>query len=469
MFSILDSRILDINAEVSGVNMELLMENAGKGVAETVLSLKPGRVLAVCGGGNNGGDGYVASRILKSKGVDVKAFQVSPASTDLCRKKQKEYLDSGGVLAKELDFGDVDVVIDAMLGVGISGEPREPYLSAIRRINDSGKRVVAVDVPSGFPSKISVRADFTVTMQFIKEGMTEESCGEIRVVDVGFPREIVEMIGPGDILAFPQSQRDSHKGQNGVSVIIGGSSEFFGAPVYVAKSAQRMGVDLVFLFAPKDIHQFIACNAPDVILRQSGIDRIEFNYGIMKAVEEREAAVAVGPGITKDEKSVREAEKIIRFSLSKGRKVVVDADALMSSLSIGDFKGNAVLTPHRGEFRSAFDLEPTEENVLMVAKRINAVILLKGSVDIVTDGETVKRNERFHHQSMTRGGTGDILTGAVAGLLARGVDPLHASFLASYIVGSAGLEAFREKGYSYFTSEILDLIPDIITGRKKST
>lgn len=469
MLSILDSRILDLNAEASGVDMETLMENAGAAVADLVLSLGPRNVLVVCGAGNNGGDGYVASRVLKSKGINVRVFPVLDPSTELCKKKQREYVDAGGVIIGDLEIREGDLIVDAMLGVGISGEPREPYLSAINKINSSGNRIVSVDVPSGFPTRISVHPNFTVTMQFVKEGMTAENCGEIKVVDVGFPEEVVEMIGPGDLLAFPQSSKDSHKGQNGVCVIVGGSSDFFGAPVYMAKSAQRMGVDLVFLFAPREIHQFIACNAPDIILRPSGMDRIEFNYEMAKMIEERESVIAIGPGITKDGRAINEAEKIIRYSISKGRKVVVDADALDAIKSIGDLNGAAVLTPHRGEFRSTFGLEPTEENVMKTAGNINAVILLKGPVDIVSDGRTIKKNSRFHHQSMTRGGTGDLLTGAVAGLIARGLDPLHASFLASYIVGSAGLEAFREKGYSYFTSELLDFIPGVITGKKKNT
>ncbi|MEM4091026.1 MAG: NAD(P)H-hydrate dehydratase [Thermoplasmatales archaeon] len=469
MLSILDSRILDINADEAGVNMESLMENAGRGVADLVSSLKPSRVLVICGTGNNGGDGYVAARILRSMGTRVRVFQISNPSTELCKKKHQQYLADGGEMQEKLDFEGVDVIVDAMLGVGISGEPREPYLTAIRMANESGKTVVSVDVPSGFPSKISVRPDHTVTMQFLKEGMRNENCGEIKVIDVGFPKDALEMIGPGDLLAFPESQRESHKGQNGVCIIVSGSSEYFGAPVYVAKSALRMGVDLVFLFTPEHIHKFVAGNAPDIIIRRSGTERIELNYSLMKAMEERDAAVAVGPGITKDSSAVNEAGKIVRFALSLERKVVIDADALSIAETIDDFGGNAVLTPHRGEFKSAFQLEPTEENVMKTARKINAVILLKGPVDIVTNGSLIKRNVKYHHQSMTKGGTGDLITGAVVGLLSRGVDPLHASFLASYIIGSAGLESFNRHGYSYFTSEIVDLIPDIILSRKKSS
>ncbi|MEM0312389.1 MAG: NAD(P)H-hydrate dehydratase [Thermoplasmatales archaeon] len=469
MLSLLDSRILDLNAAAEGLDLENIMEKAGESVAKFVYSLKPSNVLVVCGSGNNGGDGYVTARLLRSMGINVGVYQASHPSTELCKKKHDQYLAEGGVIADEIDFDGIDVIVDALLGVGISGEPREPYLGLIKKINSSGKTVVSVDVPSGFPSKTQVKADYTVTMQFPKEGMNDENSGKIIVVDVGFPRDIVEIIGPGDMLAFPESSKESHKGQNGISIIVSGSSEYFGAPIYVSKAALRMGVDLVFLFTPEKIHQFVACNAPDVILRKSGKERIEFNYSLMKTIEDRDASVAIGPGITKEASVMKEAYEIISYALSQGRKVVIDADALPVAKAIKDFGGNAVLTPHRGEFRTTFQLEPTEENVIKTAEKINAVILLKGPVDIVTDGEVVKRNVKFHHQSMTKGGTGDLITGSVAGLLSRGVDPLHASFLASYIIGSAGLESFNRHGYSYFTSDILDLIPYIITKQKKSS
>jgi NAD(P)H-hydrate epimerase len=467
MHSLIDSRILDVNAEVLGVNMETLMENAGRAVADLVLSLNPKRVLVACGSGNNGGDGYTAGTILLKRGIDVYVDPVSPPSSELCKKKYESFLKAGGKLEESTDLSKFDVVVDALLGVGISGTPREPYSSYIRRLNESGARIISVDVPSGLSTEIAVKPQYTVTMQFQKDQMNTSNSGSITVADVGFPKDALEMIGPGDLLAFPQSERSSHKGDNGICIIVGGSNEYFGAPIYMAKSALRMGPDLVILFAPEVIHELIASNVQDIILHKSGVEKIEFNYDLMKTIKERADSIAIGPGISKRRGAIEEAAKIIDYSLSLNKKMVIDADALQAVSSVDDFRGETVLTPHRGEFISLFGLEPTEDNARKAAGKVNAVILLKGETDMVTDGKILKKNRSYHHQSMTRGGTGDLITGAVAGLLSRKVDPLHSAFLASYLIGHAGLSAFNSKGYGYLTSEIADIVPEILISGKK--
>lgn len=467
MFTVLDSKILDLNAEASGVNMESLMDNAGRAVADLVRSLDPRRILVICGGGNNGGDGYVAASLLQKEGFTVECYQASPPSTTLCNKKHNQFVNNGGTFAKEFLPSGYDVIVDALLGVGISGEPREPYSSIIDIINTSGATIVSVDVPSGFPFQHRVKPHYTVTMQSVKEGMNESNCGKVVIADVGFPKQVLEMIGPGDLIAFPMSKRDSHKGENGICVLVGGSTNYFGAPVYMALSALRMGPDLVNLFAPSTIHSHIASNCPWVILHKSGVDEIEFNYDLMKMIRERADALAIGPGISKGERALNEAAKIVEFSLQSNRRMVIDADALEASRSITDFRGSAVLTPHRGEFRSVFGMEPSEENVMKAARKVNAVLLVKGEVDIATDGTVLKKNVSFHHQSMTRGGTGDLVTGAVAGLMSRKVDPLHSAFLASYIIGQSGYNAYRKMGDAYLISDILNLVPEVIKSGPK--
>jgi NAD(P)H-hydrate epimerase len=465
MFKLIDSRILDINAEKSGIDMEKLMNYAGGAVADFVISLKPRNILTMCGSGNNGGDGYTASMLLLRAGMKVSVFPVKEPETSLARKKFEEFKNAGGIIIDDPKLDEYDIIIDAMLGIGIIGIPKEPYASAIQKLNNSKTKIVSVDIPSGFPSAIAVKPDYTVTMQFIKEGMDESKCGKIIVADVGFPKEVIEMIGPGDIAAFPVNGKNSHKGDNGILVIVSGSNEYYGAPLYVSKSALRMGPDMVFLFTPSKVHGFITPHTQDIMIRKSGIDYIEYTYELMKSISERATAVAIGPGISKNPVAIENAAKIIEDTLHYGKKMVIDADALAAISGIDDFKGLAVLTPHRGEFKNTFLMDPSEENVKKVAQKINATLLVKGPVDIVTDGSLLKRNRDYHHESMTRGGTGDLVTGAAAGLLSRGLDTLHSAFLSSYIIGSAGLLAFKKKGYSYYTSELIDFIPDIINAR----
>jgi NAD(P)H-hydrate epimerase len=465
--TVLDSKILDVNAEASGVRMEELMDNAGRAVAKLVESLKPRNTLVICGSGNNGGDGYTAASLLLKEGFQVECFPVVNPESDLCRKKYEEYRRHRGRVVRSVRKGRYDMIVDALLGVGISGPPREPYDSAIDMINEYGATIVSVDVPSGFPSDHHVKPQFTVTMQFKKEGMNKSNSGNIVVADVGFPHDVIDMIGPGDLMAFPRSSKDSHKGDNGICVLVGGSKSYFGAPLYMAESALRMGPDLVNLFTPSVIHDYVASNCQGIILKKSGITDIEFNYELMKMLKERADSLAIGPGISKSQFALDEALKIIDFTISVKKNIVIDADALEASRSIDDFKGLAVLTPHRGEFRSTFGLDPTEENAKRVARNINAILFVKGEIDLVTDGEILKKNRSFHHQSMTRGGTGDLVTGAVAGLLSRKVDPLHSAFLASYVIGQAGLNAFKKMGDGYMTSDIVDIIPEVLISKGK--
>ncbi|PMP75046.1 MAG: bifunctional ADP-dependent NAD(P)H-hydrate dehydratase/NAD(P)H-hydrate epimerase [Aciduliprofundum sp.] len=461
MYSLIDARILDRNAEYSGINMENLMENAGKAVAETVLSLNPERVLVVCGSGNNGGDGYTAAIYLKRKGINVDVYPVKAPKSALCMKKSEEALKEGVSIVNSLDPLQYDIIIDAMLGIGIERDPDEPYRSAIERINGSGKKVVSIDIPTGLGTNIQVKPAITVTMQFMKKEMNEKNSGKIIVADVGFPRDIIEMVGPGEFLIYRFNRPDSHKGENGILAGIAGSVDYYGAPLYMAKGALRMGIDLLFLFSPYSIHHHISASTHDIILRKSGENYIEFNDDLMRVIEEKATAVALGCGIGKNESSMEASLKIIEESLKKGKPMVIDADALDNVKNFNDFKGLAVITPHRGEFKRIFSMEPEEENVMRMAKKYNLIILLKGSVDIISDGELVKKNFTFHHPSMTRGGTGDVLTGAVGGLLSRGIDPFHSATLASFIVGSAGKLAFDEFSNAYFTSEMIDMIPHV--------
>lgn len=461
MYTMLDAKILDRNAEYIGLDMEKMMENAGRAVAETVFSLKPRNVLVVCGSGNNGGDGYVAAINLKKLGIPVDIYPVKEPKSILCIKKYNEAKEYGLNFVDHLDPSGYDVIVDAMLGVGIERDPDEPYRKAIWKINESGKRVVSVDVPTGIGTNVFIKPEITVTMQFKKKEMNEKNSGKIVVVDVGFPREIMEMVGPGDFAAYKLNTNESHKGDNGVLMGVAGSAEYYGAPVYMAKGALRMGIDLLFLFSPASVHGHISSSTHDIILRKSGEFFIEYTKEMEKILDEKAAAVAIGCGIGKNENSIETSTKIIEESLRKGKGVVIDADALYAVQNFDDFRGNAVITPHRGEFKRTFSVEPDEDNVVKMAKKYNLVILLKGPVDIISDGDVLKKNREFHHPSMTRGGTGDVLTGAVAGLLSRGIDPLHSASLGSFIVGSAGKMAFEELSNSYFTSEMVDMIPRV--------
>jgi yjeF N-terminal region len=162
MYCLIDARILDKNAEYLGLNMEKLMENAGKAVADVVLSLKPKNVLVVCGSGNNGGDGYVTAINLKKNGVNVDVYMAKMPKSQLCIKKYNEAKEEGANIVNFFDPSKYDVIVDAMLGIGIEKDPEEPYRSLIEKINVSGKTIVSVDVPTGIGTNVSIKPDITV-------------------------------------------------------------------------------------------------------------------------------------------------------------------------------------------------------------------------------------------------------------------------------------------------------------------
>lgn len=461
MYKMLDAKILDKNAEYLGLNLEKFMDNAGIAVANTVLSMNADKILVVCGSGNNGGDGYVSAIHLKKIGKKVDILKVKEPKSPLCIKKYNDAISNNINFVEDPDFSQYDVIVDAMLGIGISKTPEEPYKTIIEKMNRYGKKIVSVDVPTGIGTSLQVNPHITVTMQFMKEEMNKENSGEIIVADVGFPKEVIEMIGPGDFLAYKENASSSHKGENGVLIAIAGSIEYYGAPIYMVKGALRTGVDLVFLFSPSKIHNYISSATYDIILRKSGENYIEYTNEMDDLITNKSTAISLGCGIGKNEKSLESSIKIIERALKIKKPIVIDADALYAVSNFDDFSRNAVITPHRGEFKKLFSLDPDENNVVKVAKKYSLVILLKGPIDIVTDGEIVKKNREFHHPSMTRGGTGDILTGVVGGLLSRGIDPLHSASLGSFISGSAGKITYEEKGNSYYTSEILKNIPKI--------
>src|SRR6195256_5678674 len=211
MISPLEMRVLDRNAQHFGISTLDLMEAAGKAVAEVARSefgAAGKRVLVLCGTGNNGGDGLVAARHLaKEARVTVllarspDQFDTKEAQTNFERLRDVQIL--AGLDRSEEAIAEADLLIDALLGIGAEGNLPEPFPSLIRQMNASGKPILSIDVPSGFGTDLVVRPTVTVTLHDVKEGMTPENSGRIRVADIGIPARVASMIGPGEFLLYP--------------------------------------------------------------------------------------------------------------------------------------------------------------------------------------------------------------------------------------------------------------------------
>jgi NAD(P)H-hydrate epimerase len=466
--------VLDINSEYLGVPTFQLMENAGEGCAKTALEkfqVQGKKVVIVCGVGNNGGDGYVAARYLSDKcNVVVVLLKPEDKIRSKISKKNFEKIKESVKITDFADLknviGDCDLIIDAMLGIGISGEIREPYLSAIKEINSVKVKVLSVDVPSGLGTKDAVNPDVTVTFHDVKEKMTEKNSGEIVVVDIGIPEDAQRFCGPGEFVYYPKPRSDSHKGDNGRLLIIGGGP-YTGAPALAALAAYRMGVDLVHIATPKKTYKIIASYSPNFIVHRLGggvltKDDIGQIAGLMDKID----AVIIGPGLGEDEET---KSAIVEFLKDCQKPLVIDADAIKPVAdNLEVLKGKeGIITPHAGEFKILngegikSDMEGRADQVKVFAKKTGFSILLKGNIDIISDGKSIKFN-RTGNPAMTVGGTGDVLAGLCGAMLSKGVSPFNSARIAAFTNGMAGNLAFRDFDYSMVATDMIDRVPMVI-------
>jgi len=380
--------------------------------------------------------------------------------------------------SSQLQTIEADIIIDAILGTGTKGGLREPVSSAVNIINSSGAIVVAVDIPTGLNvhnGKVvqnAVKADFTVT--FHKEN-TElkkaeiEYLGKVYVCDIGIPKDAELFTGPGDILRINKREKSSHKGQNGRVLVLGGSYDYSGAPALAALSSLRSGADLSIVACPSSVVSSIRSYSPDLIVKGLSKNYINFDdtSKILELTEDADVMV-IGCGIGRQEETGLALDEMIeKIQLP----LVIDADALkiLDLDLIRKYKNQIVITPHKAEFKDFFGIDVPEklsqkiDVVLEVSRENGFTILLKGVVDIISNGDLVKLNSTGN-SGMTVGGTGDLLAGLVGGLVAQGHEVFEAAYLGSFINGTAGDLAKEDLGYNFIASDILKQIPRVFRG-----
>ncbi len=469
--------ILDINSEYRGVRAQHLMEEAGKGVAEHILDTGGAgqRILILCGTGNNGGDGLVAARYLMNNAeVEVVLMRSRErVRTELSRTNLRHAEEVGvpiSVVGDDLaqKVAEADIIVDSMLGVGMTGSPRDVYAEAVSAINASGKRIISVDIPTGWGSDLAVDPESTVTFHAPKVGMGPE-CGNIVVKSIGIPEEAERYSGPGELLLVPRVPMDAHKGGRGTVLVIGGGP-FTGAPSLAALAAHRCGIDLVYLAVPGAVADVVKGYSMDLIVEPvgTGATRKLVPQGINEVMkwEERADAVVLGPGIGDDPDSLELADQVYRRLAEKGKPVVVDADALKALASADQLPRHpgAVLTPHAGEFERLSgnplpkDLESRVEAVRALAEKLGCTVLSKGPVDVVSDSRRVKLIDNGN-AAMATGGTGDVLSGIVGAMLAKGMEAFDAARTAAFVAGAAGDGAHEQMGHSMMATDMLPILP----------
>lgn len=495
-----------------GVSAEVLMERAGRAVADTVCELsavsgiaRPS-VLAVAGRGNNAGDAFVAAGILAGRGVHVDVWLAGEAENIAGdARTHMERMSAAGVTIRQIPEAagwnnrasfdpHWDIVIDGLLGTGLRGTVHGTMAAAIAMVNRLSRRsiVVAIDVPSGMdadtgmPSNEAVLADLTVTMAFPKKGLLTskgmEYTGSLVVADIGIydnstgaTGKDTQLIEVGEIRSlFCRRQRHSHKGSFGHVLVVGGSAGLSGAPAMAARGALRAGAGLVSVYTPISVAGSVAAGVQEAMVH--GMK--ETDHGTLSpdcwtaAGKDLNAfdAVVVGPGLgTRDECRVVVTEIVRRCRIP----LVLDADALNVQKRVDQVLKAAeckvTITPHPGEL-SRFMAEQVETiqadrvtAALRAASATNSTVVLKGAGTIVAEHGKAPFVNMTGNPGMATGGSGDVLAGIVVSLLGQGFSPFDASRAAVYIHGRAGdRAAWRLSQAGVIAGDLIQEIPFVM-------
>ena len=462
--------VVDANAEALGVPRKQLMESSGNAVARVVREVAaPGDGVAlVCGRGNNGGDAFVAARFLGDYEVSVHLLgRAETITTDIAAENwdalQRAEIDAEEVRdSTALDLESPDVVVDAMLGTGVTGALREPEASAARSINASDATVVAVDVPSGVDADtgeadgVAVDADHVVTFHDDKPGLDAVDA-DVTVADIGIPDGVERFVERGDLLRLSRDPT-AHKGDFGRVLVVGGGP-YTGAPALAAQSALRAGADLAFVACPSSVAREIQGYSENLILRPFDGEHLAPDHvdSLLTEASDHDTVV-FGPGLGSHDETLAAVES---FLGSFDGTAIVDADALQVVPSV-DTDATLVCTPHQGELQkmggeTADDWRERAELVESFAADIGHTVLVKGAYDVISDGETTRVN-RTGNPGMTVGGTGDVLAG-VTGALACVLDPLSAGAVGAYANGRSGDIVVDEQGYGLVATDLLGALP----------
>ncbi|QLK26767.1 NAD(P)H-hydrate dehydratase [Natrinema zhouii] len=469
---------VDANAAALGVPRKQLMESSGHAVARAVRAVAdPGaRVVVVAGRGNNGGDAFVAARFLDEYDVTTLLLgRADQIGTEIARENwdalQRSDYDTRSVTdssefasdATALDLDEADVIVDAMLGTGISGDLREPAATAARAINDAATTVVAVDVPSGFDADggdhadNAVEADRVVTFHDTKPGL-DELAADVTVADIGIPDAAERFVGPGDIdLARPD-------GRAGRPYIIGGGP-YTGAPALAAQAALRASAELSFVAAPESVAGEIQGYSEDLIVQsyESDVLTPERAEDLLETAEQYDNVVVLGPGLGTADETLEAARQFLE---SYTGRVVVDADALEVVPDL-ETEATLVCTPNRRELAGmggpdVDDLADAADEIEAFAAELGHVVLAKGANDVITDGERT-RISRSGTVGMKVGGTGDTLAGIVAALLEH-AEPLDAAAAGAHVNGVAGERLAETQAFGFLASDMLEELPAVLWG-----
>ncbi|MBL8569992.1 MAG: NAD(P)H-hydrate dehydratase [Phreatobacter sp.] len=464
----------------AGTPGHVLMERAGIAVADAVARLAPfgGRVAVLCGPGNNGGDGYVAARVLRQRGFRIAVAASDPPRAGDAARAAGQW---GGPVTPLADWraGEPDIVVDALYGAGLGRDIAGAEATVIAALNEAGRRIVAVDIPSGIDGRtgavrgIAVRAHETVTFCRRKPGHLllpgRLHCGTLRTADIGISDEAVARTGARvfanepalwqGLLPFPRAE--GHKYGRGHAVVVSGGMTATGAARLAARGALRGGAGLVTLASPPEALQVNAAHLTAIMLQ-----RMEGAPGLAEILADRRRnAVCLGPGLGVG----GETRALVAEALASGASVVLDADALTS---FADGPGQlfsgirlwperpVVMTPHTGEFARLFGGVGDEsklDHARRAAELSGATVVLKGADTVVATPGGRASIAANAPPWLATAGSGDVLAGIIAGLLAQGMPTFEAASAGVWMHGEAG----RAAGIGLIAEDLPERLPGV--------
>lgn len=483
----------------------VLMENAAKGIVQIILSEYPSvsSVGIVCGKGNNGGDGFAVARHLSNAGLNVNVVFLgdSYSMSDDCRtnyeicsnisrtRKNLKLIQYSGLKTLRI-FKNSDLIIDAILGSGFSGELKEPIASIVTELNKMKAIKVAIDVSTGLNAdtgegNIIFNSDLTITLGEFKKGLFitkgYENCGKIILSEIGVGRDYFDkvltdayLIEPEDAYEFlPKRKKRINKYSSGKVLTLAGSYQYPGAAILTAGSVLYSGAGASVLAIPMSVKKFIHRKITDLVVQTYGNEQSKYltpdDYKTLEQKIKWADVVALGPGIGREEKTVEFVHKFLRKKEFKS--AVIDADALFALKDIlakSDLR-HCILTPHYGEFSLLTDIsvKELEKNVLEAGKefaiRYKTTLVLKGAPTITFSSDGYSYINSTGNNGLAKFGSGDVLSGMIAGFCSQSKELLNSALLAVYLHGlTADLMLNKKTEFGIVSSELMKNIPTSI-------
>ncbi|NOZ87880.1 MAG: NAD(P)H-hydrate dehydratase [Deltaproteobacteria bacterium] len=488
-----EMRELDRKAiEERGTPGVVLMENAGRGCAEVAIDMleevQGERAAVFCGPGNNGGDGFVVARHLSNKGIGVDLFMLAPESkvkgdalinlkiiASGPEIKPIQIASEDDLTRQEARITAADLIVDAMFGTGLGREVSGLFLQVVELINEQDKPVVSVDMPSGLcsdtgiPLGWAVQASATVTFGCLKRGQAifpgADYCGDLYLADIGFPSSLLDDAGipvwfmgmDSALELLPDRPEDGHKGTFGHVLLIAGRQGFSGAAALAGMGALKAGAGLATVAGTKEGLAASMAHAPELMGHTIEIDNTgePTDDSLSNLVERANTmdAVAIGPGLGTGEY----ARKLVHAVLNNVKKpIVLDADAVNVLAGSSDIlkkaEAEVILTPHPGEMARLLARKTSEiqadriELARKVSRDMGVHVVLKGARTVCAEPGGSAWVVPTGNHGLATAGSGDVLTGIIAGLAAQKVEPLDAGRLGAFIHGLAGDLAADEFG-----------------------